>query len=165
MKTFPLSPIVNLLRDELAAYGGLLAAFERQQGHLLNRRVDEATAESETIQDLVAESAECRGRREAWVVDFARQQQQLETVSLKALLPFFPAEQVPLLEALIKEINHLIHRVRRRVRQNHGLLARELDLHHELRRQLQGEAEPPRTYAASGRVAELSGPAGLRATG
>ena len=165
MKTFPLSPIVNLLRDELAAYGGLLAAFDRQQDHLLNRRVDQATAESDAIQNLVTESAQCRGRREAWVAQFAREHEQIATASLKEMLPFFPAEQVPLLEALIKEINHLIHRVRRRVRQNHGLLSRALDLHHELRRQLLGTVEPPRTYAASGRVTEMTALTGLRATG
>lgn len=166
MKVLEFSPIVPLLREELASYGAILGAFDRQQDHLLHRRIDQVTVESEAIQTFVTEAAGLREKRETWVRHFATRHGQPEDATLKQLLPFFPVEQSPLIEALIKEINHLIHRVRRRVRQNHGLLARAVELHQDLRRQLLApDTVPTVTYAPTGRVRDLTGPAGLRATG
>jgi hypothetical protein len=58
-----------------------------------------------------------------------------------------------MLEAFIDEINHLIHRVRRRARQNHAFMEKMLDLH----RELVGGTTPGSAgtmYAPTGRVAD-----------
>ncbi len=156
--------VVELLRAELAAYGGLLAAFDRQQIHLLRREIDESSDTSAVIQDLAAEATEYRTVREAWVAEFAREHNQPEGCALRQMIGFFEADQQPLVEALIKEINVLIHRVRRRARQNHSILARALELRRELQAGL-GWLPSSRTYAPSGRVSQMIETNSLRATG
>jgi flagellar biosynthesis/type III secretory pathway chaperone len=165
MNVLPFVPLVDLLRSELAAYGGLLALFDRQQTLLWNREVQAVADASFEIEALVAETARHREARERWVASFAAEHARPADVSLRQLLPLFPADQRPLLDALIDEVNHLVQRVRRRARQNHSLLARAVELHREAVAVLHPAARP-RTYAASGRVGAFAGPAAaLRATG
>lgn len=159
-----ISPIVPLLRAELAAYGGLLGAFEQQQQHLLRREVDQTSATSERIQALAAEAAEHRAAREAWVRDYAVAHGEDPAAPLRRLLPSFAEAQQPLVEALIREINVLIHRVRRRAHQNHGILARAVELHRSLQGG-RGLLPPTRTYSPRGRVSEWSDLSQLHATG
>ncbi len=165
MNVLPCVPLVDLLRSELAAYGGLLALFDRQQSLLWSREVQAVADTSLEIESLVAEAAKHREARERWVAGFAARNARPTDASLRQLLPLFPADQRPLLDALIDEVNHLVHRVRRRARQNHSLLARAVELHREAIATLHPAARP-RTYAASGRVGAFAGPAAaLRATG
>jgi len=160
----PLSPLVYLLRAEIDAYGGLLAAFERQQELILKREIDEANEVARSIEKIAQEASHRREAREGWVEDFASSHAQSSTARVQELLPYFPEEQRPLFEALIKEINHLIRRVRRRAQQNHGLLARAVEFHRELLERFHPSARP-RTYAPSGQVAPLLTASGLRAHG
>lgn len=165
MSTHPFVPLVDLLRAELSGYGGLLALFDQQQNHLWNREAQAVADTSHTIQELADETARHRSERETWVTCFATAHAQEADTSLRRLLPFFPADQRPLLTALIDEINHLLHRVRRRARQNHSILARAVELHRDVLAQLHPAARP-RTYAPSGRVGHVSSPASaLQATG
>ena len=81
------------------------------------------------------------------------------------MLPYIEVAARPLLEALINEINHLLHRVRRTSRHNHTLLSRTLELHSETLRQLRPEAFS-NTYSPDGRVsAGGRGVPALRAAG
>lgn len=165
MNVLPFVPLVELLRSELAAYGGLLALFERQQALLWSREVQAVSEASLEIEALATESVRHREARERWVTQFAMEHSRSPDSSLRQLLPLFPADQRALLDALILEVNHLIHRVRRRARQNHSLLARAVELHREAVATLHPAARP-RTYVASGRVGAFTGPAAaLRATG
>ncbi|MFA6286574.1 MAG: flagellar protein FlgN [Opitutaceae bacterium] len=158
-------PIVELLRAELAGYGGLLALFDEQQSQLWRREVQTVAETSLAIEQLAAEIARDREAREAWVTRFASAHDQPADTSLRRLLPFFPTDQQPLIGALIDEINHLLHRVRRRAHQNRSILARAVELHHDVIASLH-PAGRPRTYAPSGRVGHITGPAStLRATG
>ena len=70
----------------------------------------------------------------------------------------------PLLEALINELNVLIHRVRRMNRHNHALLARAVSSHREILQALRPEAFT-QTYAANGRVAAGLSAATLKSAG
>ena len=149
------SEIVLLLRQEMAGYGSLLALFDEQQGHLWRREVDKVLETAAIIDQQVVESSQYREARESFLVAFARSQGQPGGSTLRQLLPFFPADERPMLEAFIDEINHLIHRVRRRARQNHAFMEKMLDLH----RELVGGTTPGTAgtmYAPSGRVADES---------
>jgi len=149
------SEIVLLLRQEMAGYGSLLALFDEQQGHLWRREVDKVLETAAIIDQQVIESSQYREARESFLVAFARSQGQPGGSTLRQLLPFFPADERPMLEAFIDEINHLIHRVRRRARQNHAFMEKMLDLH----RELVGGTTPGTAgtmYAPSGRVADES---------
>jgi flagellar biosynthesis/type III secretory pathway chaperone len=165
MNVLPFVPLVELLRSELSAYGGLLALFDQQQALLWSREVQSVAETSIEIESLASESARHREARELWVSRFAVKNSRPADSSLRQLLPLFPEDQRALLDALIVEVNHLIHRVRRRARQNHSLLARAVELHREAIATLHPAARP-RTYAASGRVGAFTGPAAaLSATG
>jgi len=47
------------------------------------------------------------------------------------LLPLIEVDARPLVEALVSEVNLLLHRVRRTSRHNHMLLTRAVDMHQE----------------------------------
>lgn len=157
----PLSaPLADLLRSELAGYGGLLAYFERQQAALLRRDAQSVAELSLAIERLATEAALCRKAREAHVASLALAAARPAETSLRRLLDLFPSDQQPLLAALIEEINRLLHVVRRRSRQNHAILTRAVELHREMLATLRPDAFP-RTYAPGGRLG--SSPA-LRST-
>jgi flagellar biosynthesis/type III secretory pathway chaperone len=158
-------PLVDLLRAELAGYGGLLALFDEQQALLWRREVQAVADTSLAIEQIAAETARHRLERETWVARFAAAHDRPADSTLRSLLALFPEDQQPLLGALIDEINHLLHRVRRRARQNHSILARAVELHRDALASLHPAARP-RTYAPSGRVGSVTGPAAtLQAAG
>ena len=99
------------------------------------------------------------------VAEFVTSLKLADTTTLRGLLPHIEAAARPLLEALINEINHLLHRVRRTSRHNHTLLSRTLELHSETLRQLRPDSFSS-TYAPDGRVSiSARGAPALRAAG
>ena len=160
-------PLVAELREELAGYGGLLHLFDEQQGHLWQRDPLSVVDTARAIEELAAETAAHRSAREALVREFALRHGRDGDATLRQLLPLFPSDLQQLLDALIREINHLIHRVRRRARQNQTLIARALELHRDAVATLRPGALT-RTYAPTGRmstVAVADGGGTLRAAG
>lgn len=144
--------IADALRHEIAEYGGLLHLFEQQQQSLFARDADSVLRLSSEIEAHVQGLHEHRRNREALVATFATEHAQTPTATLRSLLPFFIAEVRPLLEALISEINVLIHRVRRVSRHNHSLLSRALENQQQLLRALRPDSFT-QTYSADGRMA------------
>lgn len=149
-------PIVTTLREELAEYGGLLHLFDVQQRALFDRNADGVLTHATSIEAQSRTLAECRRRREKLVAAFAIEQGRPANSTLRSLLPFIAEEARPLLEALINEINCLLHRVRRTSRHNHTLLARAVELHQETLQMLRPQAFT-KTYSPSGRLSIASG--------
>jgi flagellar biosynthesis/type III secretory pathway chaperone len=148
-------PWINItenLRRELAEYGCLLRLFEDQQNFLFNRDANNVLRLSGEIEQQVRHLQESRRSREESVASFAAAHGQPVNATLRSLLPLFVPDVRPLLEALIGEVNVLIHRVRRASRHNHTLLARTVDTHQQLLRALQPDSFM-QTYASSGRAA------------
>jgi len=143
--------IAGHLRTELAEYGGLLALFAEQQKYLFTRDANAVLALSSTIEQQVRLLEDCRRQRELAVAAFATASGQPPSATLRSLLPFVEPAAQPLLEALIGEVNRLIHRVRRTSRQNHTLLARTVEIHQDILQELQPNAFT-KTYSAAGRV-------------
>ncbi len=159
--------IADALRAEIGGFGGLLNLFEEQQKRLFARDTDGVLRLSTEIEQHTRIMQEQRLRREQIVADFALAHSQPARATLRSLLPFFAAEARPLLEALIAEVNVLIHRVRRLTRQNHTLLARTVESHQELMRTLRPDAFV-HTYSADGRKSLTTNartPGALQATG
>jgi flagellar biosynthesis/type III secretory pathway chaperone len=144
--------ITECLRNELQEYGGLLALFEEQQASLLRRDADQVAALATAIENQTAAMQKGRERREQCVQAFAAEHGLASDSTLRQLFPHFPSEVRPLLGALIDEINHLIHRIRRDARHNQMLLARALQAHEEALRTLMPENFKARTYSAKGSV-------------
>lgn len=144
--------IADALRHEIAEYGGLLHLFEQQQQSLFARDADTVLRLSAEIEAHVQGLHEHRRNREALVAVFATEHAEPPTATLRSLLPHFAAEVRPLLEALVSEINVLIHRVRRVSRHNHSLLSRALENQQQLLRTLRPDSFT-QTYAPNGRMA------------
>ncbi|MDP2137422.1 MAG: flagellar protein FlgN, partial [Candidatus Didemnitutus sp.] len=140
------------LRQEIVGYGGLLVLFEEQQRFLFSRDAESVLRLSTEIDAQVQSLYDYRRKREQLVSDFAVEHQEAPTSTLRSLLPHFVVEVRPLLEALIAEINLLIHRVRRASRHNHSLLSRTLEAQQQLLRTLRPDSFT-QTYAPNGRVA------------
>jgi flagellar biosynthesis/type III secretory pathway chaperone len=143
--------IAGCLRAELADYGGLLALFEEQQRFLFERNADEVLRLSGAIEAQANALQHCRRQRENAVAEYAAAYGQPVTATLRSLLPYVEADARPLLEALIDEVNRLLHRVRRVSRHNHTLLARTVELHQETLRLARPDAFT-QTYAPNGRM-------------
>jgi len=142
--------IAEALRGEIAEYGGLLHRFEQQQQALFARDADGVLRFSTGIEEHVRALHERRARREELVARFATAHGRPATTTLRVLVPLFSAEVQPLLEALVKEVNLLIHRIRRISRHNHVLLSRAVETHQQaLRTLLPGSFT--QTYAPNGR--------------
>jgi flagellar biosynthesis/type III secretory pathway chaperone len=143
--------IAECLRAELADYGGLLHLFEQQQQHLFDRDAHAVLRLAHEIEVQARSLGDCRQRREQAVRAFAEMNRRPTSSSLRALLPLIEADARPLLEALINEVNALLHRVRRTSRHNHTLLARTVEVHRDTLQQLRPQAFT-KTYSAGGRV-------------
>lgn len=157
--------IAEALRAELADYGDLLHRFEQQQEALLARDATAVLHLSSEIENQTRVVGETRQRRERVGAELARSLCQPETATLRSLLPHIEAAARPLLEALIAEVNVLLHRVRRANRHNHALLARTVEAHQEMLQQLRPTTFT-KTYSPDGRVSVAAGAAAsLRVAG
>ena len=158
--------IAGCLRDELADYGGLLHLFEAQQRALFDRDANTVLRLANEIEAHARALAQSRTRREEAVAGFAVENNRPSTSSLRSLLPFIEADARPLVEALINEVNALLHRVRRTSRHNHSLLTRAVEVHQETLAHLRPNSFT-KTYSPGGRVSVSSAhsSATLRAAG
>lgn len=147
--------ITECLRRELAEYGCLLRLFEDQQNFLFGRDATNVLRLSSEIEQQVRFLHESRRTREEAVATFAVSHGEPVNATLRSLIPHFAADVRPLLEALIGEVNVLIHRVRRASRHNHTLLARTVDTHQQMLRTLQPDTYL-QTYSPNGRAALTS---------
>lgn len=146
------SPVVDALRSELAEYGGLLQLIDGQQKKIF--ALDSAGV-AEFVPQLEQQAALARDRRvdrEGAVRRYAVEHGQPGDRSLRQLLPAFPAEVRPLLEALVDEINHLLNRTKQRTRQNQLMLSRLVELHREFIPALRPQSFT-KTYSRRGQVA------------
>lgn len=147
--------IADCLREELADYGGLLRLFEEQQVALFNRDADAVLALATEIEAHARTLAEARTRREAAVAAFADENGLPTTSSLRSMLPLIDPAPRPLLEALINEVNTLLHRVRRTSRHNHTLLTRVVEMNQDTLQQARPNAFT-KTYSPAGRLSVAS---------
>jgi len=143
--------IAERLRAELADYGGLLHLFQNQQRALFERDADTVLRLGTDIEVHARTLAETRMHRETAVAAFAEANGRPTNTSLRAMLPLIEADARPLLEALINEVNLLLHRVRRTSRHNHSMLSRAVEMHQETLQQLRPNAFT-KTYSPAGRV-------------
>lgn len=152
---FEWQSIVDALRAELGEYGELLHLFEEQQRLLFARDAEAVLRMSEAIQSHLAVLQDARRIREERVSALALASGQPAESSLRSLLPFLAADTRPLLEALIDEVNLLIHRTRRVSRHNHSLLKHAMESRQQLLRVLRPDGFV-QTYGAHGRVASMT---------
>lgn len=142
--------LVEALRMELQEYGGLCVSIDKQQRAILDRNMTEYMELAEEIEHQVAATSGLRAEREQLVRDFALRFGREPDTDLKSLVPSFPKEAQPLIEALVDEINTSISRSNRRAKQNHMLLARAMQYTYELLQQVSPQTQV-KTYGAKGK--------------
>lgn len=148
--------IATALRAEIEEYGSLLGLFEEQQRMLFARQAERVLELNHEIEMKTAGLVSLREHRERLVAEFARSAGQPAGSTLRSVLGFFASEVRPLFEALIREVNLLVHRVRQISRHNRLLLQRAIQSQQEILRAL----DPGRfvqTYSPAGRVGVVAG--------
>ncbi len=143
--------IADCLRQEVSEYGALYRFYDEQQKRLFANDAEAVLRLSGDIEAQARALHECRLRREGVVTGFAAAHSQPTASTIRSLLPFVPPAARPLIEALIGEVNVLIHRVRRMSRHNHSLLSRTVELQQQMLRQFLPDTFS-QTYAPDGRV-------------
>jgi flagellar biosynthesis/type III secretory pathway chaperone len=123
-----LDNLIQTLREELTQYGELLALLEQQQDLIVSRSAEGLLENLGAINAQIPIVSAARQRREQLRRDLAIVASQSTTVSFRCLIALAPSEYRPLLEALVDEVNDLLMRSQQRLRQNHLLLSRSLDL-------------------------------------
>ena len=123
-----LEKLIETLREELTQYGELLALLEQQQDLIVSRSAEGLLENLGAINAQVPIVATARQNRDRLRKELAAALAQPTTISFRQLMTFVPREYQPLLEALVDEINDLLMRSQQRLRQNHLLLSRSLDL-------------------------------------
>lgn len=152
---FSWEELLDLLRDELQEYGGLIGLLNAQQQSILNRRPESLLEINQSVQTQMEASQILQKRRQGFVNDLARNFGESQEASLSELLPHLPDVTQPMFESLIEEINNLITRVRRKVEQNQRLLARLA----EVTDQILGISDPvghSKTYGKDGKAGRMS---------
>lgn len=144
--------IAECLRQELAEYGGLLNLFEEQQRSLFERNVEAVVRLGTEIELQAGNLQRHRELREDAVSKFAERHGRPSDATLRSLLPLIDPSARPLLEALIDEVNHLLHRVRRTSRHNHTLISRAVEVHQEMLQHMRPQSFT-KTYSPAGRLA------------
>ncbi len=148
---FDWEPLVDALRAELEEYGALFNHLTRQQEEIFSRRIESVLEINGEIDGQAKIIASARERRDEIMTDLSAKAGLPTGSRLSAMLESFPDFVRPLLEALVRDINLMINRTRRKARQNHILLARAIELTQETLRLLQPETFT-KTYARSGQV-------------
>ncbi|HZM03918.1 MAG TPA: flagellar export chaperone FlgN [Candidatus Saccharimonadales bacterium] len=120
--------LISALREELGQYGEMLALLDRQQQQVVARGAEELLHTVARIKAQGVAIQQARDHREKCRGELAQVLQQSEQTTFASLIPLLPADYRPLVSALVAENNELLVRVRRRVRQNHILLSRSIDL-------------------------------------
>jgi flagellar biosynthesis/type III secretory pathway chaperone len=148
--------IIVQLRQELVDYGALLSCYDEQQRALFARKPDLVLRLSAAIKEQVERVITSRAQREHAVSEFAEAHRMPANATLRSLLPLIERDAHPLFEALIGEINLLLHRVRRTHRQNHILLTKAVAMHRETLQMLRPNSFT-KTYSPAGVVSLNSG--------
>jgi flagellar biosynthesis/type III secretory pathway chaperone len=143
--------LMDHLKAELQQYGEILALLEQQQESVVTRSAEDVMQSVADINHQMARVQEARQKREACQNTIAKSLHQQEDPTFITLLPHLPEKFRSAVGTLVRDNNELLHRVHRRARQNHLLLARSLEMMQQFLTAL-APATPPMTYNESGRL-------------
>ena len=144
-----LEHFIAALRDELQQYGEMLALLDQQQEAVVRREADTVLQTAAAIHQQNGSIRTARQHRDQCRQELAHRLRQPSRTALGELTALLPEEYRPLINALILENNALLFRVQQRVRQNHLLLHRSLELMQRFIQTLVPSSQIP-TYDGSG---------------
>lgn len=144
-----LDKLVGALRDELQQYGQMLFLLDQQQEYVLQRATGDvlnSVADVEMQGMVIQRARDERARLQSMVAQYHGLSASATFGQLLEVLPINFRLQI---QALVEENNALLVRVQQRVRQNHLLLTRSLELMQRFVRSIFPAQEPTR-YTDSG---------------
>ncbi len=131
--------LIERLRAELSAYGGLLDTLELQHQSILSRAADRILISTQAVNEQNSFAQQARKDREGCQTEISRLLVQPADVPLTGLVNFFPDKFRPGVSALMHENTSLLQRVQSRVRQNQVMLDHSLKMMRDLMSELGGE--------------------------
>ena len=145
--------VIAALRHELHEYGAMLALLDAQQQAVIGRAGDEVLQSVTRINEQTQMVERARGARESCRRELAVLICKPEGTTFTQMIPLLPEKFRGAVQALIRENNDLLTRVRQRARQNHLLISRSLEL---MQRVLTAftPATSPAVYTESGKTLE-----------
>ena len=143
--------LIAALRAELQEYGGLIALFDEQQSMILRCDPKGFLDLGSAVDEQIALVGALRCRREELVRELTRTRGRPEDTKLTDLLDEMPVEKKGMIKALIDEINALVTRTQRCLRQNRLLLARCVEAAQKLSG-IAGNSNLMNTYGSAGTV-------------
>lgn len=149
--------LIEALREELKQYGEMLALLETQQHLVIHRQTEDLLRNVTDVNAQVEAIQAARREREQQQRHVARHLALADDAGFAEITPRLPAVYQPLVQALVEENNELLTRVQQRVRQNHLLLSRAV----ELMQRFIGTLCPgsaPATYNETGRTLSVVQP-------
>ncbi len=147
--------LLDLLRNELQEYGGLIGLLNAQQQSILGRQPESLLEINQSVQAQMEASQILQKRRQGYVSNLARNYGKSAQSTLSDLLPCLPHVTQPMFQSIIEEINGLISNVRRKVMQNQRLLTRLA----EVTDQILSATNPTshgKTYSKHGKVGNFA---------
>ncbi len=152
------STLIESLREEMTQYGELLALMQEQQELIINRQPQELLVNLNEVNGQMEKIATARQAREQARVALTTQLGATQETTFKQMTSQLPEEYQPLLEALVNEINALLQKVQKWLRQNHLLLKRSLDLMQDILQNVFPAQASPKTYGRQGAVSPVNPP-------
>lgn len=152
--TEKLRQLVDALREELQQYGEALALLDQQQELIRSHAVPQLAEVVQAVNNQMETIRQAREYRSSLARELAGLlQMDAQNSTLTEISQFVPDEYRLQINALVEENNKLLVRVRQRVRQNHLMLARSMEL---IQRVLDGLLSTARTsmYDDSGLLAK-----------
>jgi hypothetical protein len=146
-----LDKLIAALREELTQYGEMLALLDQQQDCVVAHAADEVLLTVSTVNQQTAVVKQTREQRQLCQQELASVLSLPGEASFQQLIPRLPEDYRPLVQALVQENNELLARIQQRVRQNHILLSRSLDLMQRFMNTLFPGMRPP-VYTSSGSI-------------
>lgn len=143
--------LVDRLRHELRQYGEMLALLDQQQESVVARSADAVLQSVGAINAQMEVIHTARKERETCQRDVGAALAIAADADFQTMLPLLPTPWRPAVEALVRENNGMLVRVQQRVRQNHILLSRSVELMQRLVTSLV-PATAPLTYNDTGQV-------------
>ena len=154
-----LNNLITALREELTQYGEILALMQEQQQFIINRSANELLLNLNEVNEQLEKVAIARTERETCRRALMATLGGSEETTFRQMTEMLPPEVQPLLSALVEEINQLLQRIQKWLRQNHMLLKRSLDLMKEIMHGMfPSSSATAGTYGRGGQVSPVTPP-------
>ena len=157
--TEELNNLITALRDELTQYGEVLALMQEQQQFIIKRSANELLSNLNEVNEQMEKVAAARNHRDACRQALFPTLGATEETTFRQMTGMLPTEVQPLLKAMVEEINQLLKRIQKWLRQNHMLLSRSLDLMKQIMKGMfPSSSATAGTYGRGGQVSPVTPP-------